>query len=149
MEQARHCDDLDALLDVARSANADFDPPLPDDEVVKLARSAWSITERGENRFGDGRHVLITHDEVDRLLSADPDAFLLLSVLRRHHWARDFVLANAMARQMPGGGWTEKRLARARRSLEAAGKIQLLRSAGKHRGPALYRLRSVASDMTQ
>ena len=33
--QARYCDDFDALLDVARTANADFLPPLADAEVVK------------------------------------------------------------------------------------------------------------------
>ena len=34
--EAHSCDDFDALLDVARTANADFMPPLADAEVVKL-----------------------------------------------------------------------------------------------------------------
>jgi hypothetical protein len=104
-------DDVDALIDVARTANADFHPPMTDDEVIKLAHSARGYTQRGENRFGRRHHVQITHEEVDGLLRADPDAYLLLSILHRRHWGRDFVLANAMATGMLGGGWTESLVA--------------------------------------
>lgn len=141
MRQAHDCEDVDAVLDLARTFNADFAPPLPDVEVVKTAQSAWSYTERGDNRIGRGRRVVTTHDEIDGLLHEYPDAYLLLTILRRQHWGRDFVVANAMAELMPGGGWPEKRLARARRDLDANGKIELIRAAGKYRGPALYRFR--------
>lgn len=140
MHQAHHCDDFEALLDVARTANATCLPPLHDAEVVGVAQSAWSYTQRGENWFGTGRLVLCTHDDLDKLLERNVDAFVLLALLRRHHWGRDFVIANAMSAHMPGG-WTEKSLARARQDLVAAGKIELVRSAGKYRGPAIYRLK--------
>jgi hypothetical protein len=51
MRAARHCDDLASLLDVARTRNADYQPPLEEAEVVKIATSAWGYEERGENRF--------------------------------------------------------------------------------------------------
>jgi hypothetical protein len=140
MPQARHCDDFAALLDVAETANGGYLPPLPEAEVLKTARSAWGYTERGENWFGRDKYAVATHEEIDELLIGHPDAFALLMLLRRRHWGRDFVLANAMAEGMPGGGWTRKRFAAARRDLEAAGKIELIQAAGKHHGPARYRL---------
>ena len=64
MKAAHHCDDFDALLDVALTANANFLPPLPEDEVMKVAKSDWGYTERGENRFG--RHgVSFSPEEVN------------------------------------------------------------------------------------
>ena len=45
MRAAHHCDDFDALLDVARTSNASFLPALMDDEVVKIANSAWTIPD--------------------------------------------------------------------------------------------------------
>ena len=48
MGQAHYCDDLGALVDVARTANANYLPPLRDDEVIKVACSAWGCTERGQ-----------------------------------------------------------------------------------------------------
>lgn len=134
MEEARHCDDFDALLDVARTHNAAFCPPLPDAEVVKTARSAWGYTERGENRFGQGRRIMTTHEEVDGLMHDHPDAYLLLMLLRRHHGGRTFVVANAMAETMPGGGWSSRRFAAARRCLEEA---QLTRRCGRRAGIAV------------
>jgi hypothetical protein len=74
MEQARHCDDLGALLDVARTRNAGFVPPLGEDEVIKTACSAWGYTDRGDNWFGRGRRVVTTHEEIDGLLRQHPDA---------------------------------------------------------------------------
>ena len=45
MREAHHCDDFDALVDIACTANADYLPPLPDDEYSRLpARpgATWS-----------------------------------------------------------------------------------------------------------
>jgi hypothetical protein len=52
MRAARCVDDLDGLLDVARTRNADIGEPLTDDEVIATATSAWGYEQRGENRFG-------------------------------------------------------------------------------------------------
>ncbi len=139
MKQARHCDDLDALRDVAQTLNAEFEPPLPDAEVVRTASSAWNYTLRGSNWFGRGAFVVTAHDEIDRLLEANPDALILLMYLRRHHWAREFVVANGLAEHMPGGRWTLKRLAAARKLLIEHETIIEVRPASSHHGPALYR----------
>jgi hypothetical protein len=39
MRQVRHCDDMEALLDVTRMRNSEFMPPLPDAEVIEVAKS--------------------------------------------------------------------------------------------------------------
>jgi hypothetical protein len=52
MKAAQHCDNFESLLDVARTQNAVFLPPLDDAAVVRTTKSAWGYTERGENRFG-------------------------------------------------------------------------------------------------
>jgi hypothetical protein len=59
LRDARFCDDPDALLDVARTYNAEFLEPLSDEEVIKVATSAWGYEERGENRYG--RTSLVFH----------------------------------------------------------------------------------------
>jgi Primase C terminal 1 (PriCT-1)/Bifunctional DNA primase/polymerase, N-terminal len=58
MKAARSCDDLDQLLDFARTRNAEYSPPLPDNEVVKVAQSAWGYEERGENWIGRGGRIV-------------------------------------------------------------------------------------------
>lgn len=144
MKRAPGCDSLDSLLDAARSySETAFRPALPDAEVVRVARSAWGYTEAGTNRYGRGRVVQFGHDEVDNLLMADPDAFMLLTLLKRHHWncRRPFVIANAMAERMPGGRWPRKRFAAARQRLEAQGEIEMIRAASRAAGPAQYRFK--------
>jgi hypothetical protein len=141
LAQARFCADFDTLLDIARTANASFLPPLSGAEVAKVARSAWGYEDRGENWLGAGQRVISTHAEVDGLMQKHPDAFLLLTLARRHHWGREFVLANAMAKRMPGGGWSRKRLASARRYLEACGEIEMVSPACRQLGPAIYRFK--------
>jgi Primase C terminal 1 (PriCT-1) len=42
LQQARYCDDLDVLLDVARRRKENLLPPLPEEEVMRVATSAWS-----------------------------------------------------------------------------------------------------------
>ena len=47
MREAHYCDSFESLLDVARTRNSDFLPPLTDSEVVKITSSAWGYTQRG------------------------------------------------------------------------------------------------------
>jgi hypothetical protein len=139
MRQAHHCDELDDLVDVARTYNSmQVESPLDDAEVIKTAASAWGYTIRGENLFGQGGGVLIPHSDIDGLMQESPDAFILESWLRRHHWGRDFVISNDMAPTMPEGGWTRKRLAKARHELEHRNRIQLVHPSS-YRSPARYR----------
>ena len=135
MQSARHCDNFESLLDVARTRNADFLPPLTDSEVVKIASSAWDYTQRGENRFG--RHgAFFDSDEANHLITSDQDVFVLLAFLRANNGpTRTFIVANALAKEF---GWGRKRLADARRRMEGT-YIEMVRRPSKANGAAHYR----------
>jgi Bifunctional DNA primase/polymerase, N-terminal/Primase C terminal 1 (PriCT-1) len=136
LEQARHSDTFDALLDVMRTRNMDCEPPLPDDVIISTAKSAWRYEQAGRNLVGRGRSVLTPHSVIDELIGEHQDAFVLLTLLQRHHWGRNFVLANAMADQLC---WSRKRFAATRALLESRGFIQQVAPAS-FRSPAVYRL---------
>jgi putative DNA primase/helicase len=51
LHHARDCDAEADLLDVARTLNADFNPPLPDHEVCTVVRSPWNY----ETTTGQGK----------------------------------------------------------------------------------------------
>jgi Bifunctional DNA primase/polymerase, N-terminal len=143
MRAAHHCDDFDNLLDVARTfasmkCEVSISDPMTDAEVFKTAKWVWQKTEAGENWFGRGGRVVFHHDDIDGLMAEHPDAFLLEAMLRRHHWNRDFVIANAMAESMPSGGWDRKRFANARRVLTQRGRIEVVRYP-RQQSPGIYR----------
>jgi hypothetical protein len=143
MVQARSADSLETLLSQAHKINtASFAPPLPDDEVIRTATSAWDYQQKGSNWIGSGKKVVSTFDEIDGLLAVNPDAFILLTVLRRHNWGQNFYAANEMAKIMPGGGWTRKRLSAARSALVHFGVIECLLYPSKENGAAVYRFTS-------
>jgi hypothetical protein len=139
LAQAPYVDDLDALLDVVLTRNMSCTPPLPDSEVMRLVTSAWEYEQRGANLVGRGQAIVVKHALVDGLMHDDPDAFLLLTLLKRHHWGRDFCVANAMAEIMPGEGWTVRRLRNARNTLIERNHIELVHPGG-YRLPPSYRL---------
>jgi hypothetical protein len=58
LEQARHSDNYDALLDVMRTRNMDCEPQLADDALISTAKSAWRYEQDGRNLFGRGRAVV-------------------------------------------------------------------------------------------
>jgi hypothetical protein len=107
-----------------------------DDVIVSTANSAWRYEQEGRNLIGRGRAVVTPHALIDELIGESQDAFILLTLLQRHHWGRSFVLANAMADRL---GWTRKRFASARPLLHALGFIQMVAPAS-FRAPAFYRL---------
>lgn len=140
MVKARSCSDFEDLVAFANVKNhLALVEPLPDAEVLGIAISAWKYQVDGKNWFGTGGRIVINHEDIDGLMNTHPDAFLLLTKLQRHHWNREFVIANAMAEIMPPSGWTVKRFAAARKALQNAGKVILIRTACKGIGPALYR----------
>jgi len=137
---ARYADDEETLLDVARTENENACvPELPDDEVVRLVRSAWKIQQEGRN-FAGGKVVPATFAEVDRLTSDFPDAFALLMMLRRHHKRRkEFALGKAMASKV---GWSLTRFRAARSRLQEEGYIICLHPGGRGKhDPPRYALR--------
>ncbi|WP_398483378.1 primase C-terminal domain-containing protein, partial [Tardiphaga sp.] len=142
MAMARRCDGPAALLEMALAENTVCEPPLAQWEVEKVVQSAWRYEERGLNWIND-RFVVsvvpVSHGDVDDLMGKSPDAFVLLTYLRRHNFDRnEFVVANAMAPSMPGGGWPRKRLASARTVLEEEGRIVPIKRAGIRSGPTNY-----------
>lgn len=135
LDQARHVDGLESLLDVVRTRNLDCEEPLPDTEVVKTAASAWGYEQRGENLKGRGGAMVIPHAVADVLIDHD-DAWRLYGKLRRHHWGRDFVLSKPMASAM---GWDVRRWRKARDMLAAFGLIVCIHPGGAGRGdPPIY-----------
>ena len=139
MAQSDFCDDADALIDVARTAAAAFDTPLPDDEIVRTALSAWRYEAEGKNWVGLGGPPCLPASEPDGLLWHSPDAFILWKMLRHHHAERArFHIANAMAQVMPPKPWKRERLAAARKVLLEHRHITLVRAASMKAGPAVY-----------
>lgn len=142
MRLARSCHRVEELMGAAMQLNKSlFSEPMPTDEVLKIVASAWGKELAGENWFGAGGRVIVDADEIDGLMHTDPDAFLLKTVLRRHHWGRKFVVANAMAETMPGGGWRRQRLAAARQRLIDAGEIIEVRAPGGKNRPGVYQFK--------
>jgi hypothetical protein len=135
MSGANHCDDFHALLDVARTRNAEFSPPLLDDEVVKIAHQAWGYTERGENRFGRPG-VFFAAAQVNELICSDPDLYLLLSFLRANNKPNSHFMATnqGLAKIFH---WRPRRVAAARRRMIEKGYVIQTRPA-RTKQPALY-----------
>lgn len=143
MRKAHRCSIIEELMEEAVRHNAaQFYEPLPDDEVLRVVASAWAKTTNGTNWFAGG-HVIFDAAEVDDLLSLDQDAFVLLAILRRHNWGRDFLIANAMAAIMPEGGWRRQRLTAARQRLVDTGIVEQIRPPSPANGPALFRFKGV------
>jgi hypothetical protein len=140
--QARYVDDEDTLLDVALTENENaYVPELPEDEVVRLVRSAWKIQQEGRN-FAGGKVVPASFGEIDRLAHRSPDALALLMLLRRYHNCREeFALGKAMASKL---GWSLPRFRAARSCLEEVSYITCLHPGGKGKhDPPRYALRGM------
>jgi hypothetical protein len=136
MCQARHCDDLVALVDVARTfAEDQLDltgrtHSISDAEISRAARSAWRYEIEGRNLFGRGGAVILGHCEIDALIRS-PDAFLLyVALARQHARGSEFPLAKSRAGAF---GWGANRLKSARDVLEGKGIITCVSPGG--RGP--------------
>lgn len=115
--EVRHCDDLDQLLDRAKTLNAQFAVPMDEARVVSTARSVWRMEREGRNRFGQiGAFMPVA--ETDQLIG-NPDAFALLGWLRAHERPQGkIMIANGLAKRF---GWSRERLAKARSALLSGG----------------------------
>ena len=110
--------------------------PLPASELESVARSAWKYEQEGRNRVGRGKAVIISHSTMDRVMACGPDPMYLLITLKRYHWNRDFVLANAMAESM---GWGLRKWQAARNLLVRLGIIACIHEGGAGPGdPPVY-----------
>jgi hypothetical protein len=147
LRHVRSCDDLNALLDVALTYNADFDEPLSDDEVVKTAQSAWRYQEEGRNWVGGRSHIGTDAVEMDALKqhSFGGEALLLLLHLRLAHWKHPTfaVSPKAMAAASVISWWGKSpaRYRRARDVLVETGLLRVEHEGGTKPGdPHLYSL---------
>ena len=133
MRQAHHCDDLDALLDVARTYNQNCIPSLEDKDIMIIAQSAWDYTQSGRNRFGQ-HGAWIPVEDVASMMT-DPDALALFAYLKVNEgpWAR-FMILNSMAEKF---GWTLRRLQNARNLLIDMERIKQIKRATTG-SPAFY-----------
>jgi hypothetical protein len=109
MRQAHSCDDFGTLLDVARWHNEnELVPPLSDEEVIKVTKSAWDKTVRGENRIGKPG-VWLSAPTLERLVVSDQDGLVLLAFLRHHNGpGSTFPIANGV-KSHPTPGLTQFR----------------------------------------
>lgn len=136
MKAAHYCDDFDNLLDVAQTRNAEFLPPLSDAEVMKVARSAWSYTERGQNRFGQ-TGAWLPQSTVNGL-ARDPPLFTLIGWLKAANGPNaEFLVADGLCAPKYLG-WPIDRLRQARRRAIETGWIVKMRHEAKGVA-ALYR----------
>lgn len=129
------------LLERAYELNAaSCNPPLPTEEVGRIATRVWTMQAEGQNWSGKEQRVFSYKREVEAL-AAQPhggDAFLMLAALKLAHEAhgKPFAIApKAMsrARVLP---WSVERLRKARDTLQAAGCVRLMRRGGRRAGDA-------------
>jgi hypothetical protein len=148
---------LDELLDVARTINHDFLPPLADREVVKRARQVWEDAQAGKLKpWVTGEAIARSRgSEIKQLCALSrngADAFTLLMLLRTKHAARCArgetfcIVSEAMQREQVIPGWNWKRYSAAVKLLLAAGWLVLVaKHQPSHGGggrPAFYSLSS-------
>lgn len=146
MQAAKLTPTLDGLLATAAAINCSYAEPLPDDEVICTAHSAWSKTQAGENWFGSRGMIAVARDDLHELLQLGPDCLALAMHLRRNHGGlrQTFYVADSMASAMPGGVWSRKRLSSARAALLASGELVKIRAASSITGPAIFRFGKIA-----
>jgi hypothetical protein len=132
---AHHCDDIEVLIDVARTRNEEFEPPLEETEVMQVAQSAWKYTAAGDNRYGV-RGAWMPQQEIASMMQ-EPDVLALLMWLRANEGPdATFWVANGLAESH--FGWGRHRFVQARRRLLEEGVMVQIQK--PHQGsPALYR----------
>lgn len=151
MAQARHCDDLEALLDVVVTYAEAMPEPLPAGEIERLVASAWGYEAAGKNYLGL-RKPLVTDDDktLGALLDA-PDAFTLLSMFRMWHSGRDtFAIAPRAMSDAGSPPWPRRRIAAARDVLIERGYLREVQppDRGRHKA-GQYRLSDNAQNWAQ
>lgn len=138
------------LAEELRELNAKWcEVPLRDDEVERIAASAWSYEARGLN-FTAQPMCRISFEELDRLNT--PDALWLFIHLQRVHGARSahgvaFAISpRAMARSRAIKDMSERRIRAARAELIAADLLEEIYQGGAKRGDAsLFQFRRQAA----
>lgn len=144
MAEARNCDDVEALIDVAATWVAGFADPLPAAEIERCARSAWKYEETGRNYLGLKRPQINAGDRIMDALIDQPDALVLYQMFVRWHQNRaSFAIAPRAMSEAAIPPWPRGKIARARDILVERGFIEELRAPDqRNRKSGLYRLSS-------
>ena len=143
LREARSCDSLDALQDVAETINASFDPPMSDTELAGVVGKVWKYETTGNNWNG-GEPMIAFTDSHMAILEAHPYGMALRVHLERKHGARlepFAIVAPAMAEAhcIPGWGWKSYRTATT--WLVKTDFLRVIHKGGKGPGDAwLYKL---------
>jgi hypothetical protein len=133
------------LLALALEINASrFKSPLDPAELAKLVHSAWGYEVNGENWIGRRRGRRPPSAVLDVALAKDPDAGLLLRVVRHRFGALDKkgapfpVSPKAMAkhRVIPEWGASDRRYRSARAMLLQLGLLVIVHQGGRWKGDA-------------
>lgn len=142
LRDAPHCTDLDNLLDCAETHNQCFEDPLDDDEVGRIAHSAWGYQERGEN-YVAGRCAIIGQPIVNKHIS-DAHLIALWTWIKANNKpdAR-FMLADGLQQAL---GWSRIDFRRARTGLTGLGWIEPLNKPRPGK-PVFYRFGSQANKL--
>ena len=126
---------LKELCDFAIDYNArEMMPPLPCEEVARVAGSVWKMEREGRNGLAGDKFVTLPGAAL-KALDDFPDASYLYTRLRRDNWGRTFLIANGWAKTLP---ISLARLQEARRILLKLGLIVLDSPETRGRA-ALYR----------
>jgi hypothetical protein len=127
-----YCDDLDALIDAARSwADNECVAPLPDAEIIGTANSVWKYR-------GGRKRVMqnIVEAPVFAALIANLDAWALFAYLAAENGPNaQFMVADGLG---AARGWPQRFVPKARKALLDMGAIKCVRFPRKG-VPALYR----------
>ena len=149
LREARSCDDLNALLNVARTRNDHlFEAPLPDSEVLATAQSAWRYEVEGHNWVGRSSRTILAREDIDVFAhhKKGGDGLILWTLLNSQHKNRKHFVVDreAMAAANVITGWTAWRY---RKAIEALCELGILipvsnrrRRADKTWQPTHYRL---------
>ena len=142
MAQARHCDRLDDLVDVAQTWASAFPEPLCAAEIERCAQSAWKYEATGRNFLGLRKPQVTDGDRIMDDLIDHPEAFTLLQMFQRWHSNRaSFAIAPRAMSEAGSPPWSRHRIAAARDVLLERGFIEELAAPDKlRRKSGLYRL---------
>lgn len=140
MTQARHCDDVAALIDAAATWASAMPDPLSAAEIERCARSAWKYESEGRNIVGLKRPQLNEDARTMDALIDQPEAYALFLLLERWHGHRkSFAIAPRAMSAAKNPPWHRSRIERARDVLLQRGFIVELAEPRRKR-TGLYRL---------
>lgn len=144
MAQARYCDCLDDLIDVAQTWAGAFPEPLGASEIDGCARSAWKYQTTGRNYLGVHKPQVTDGDRIMDDLIDQPAAFTLFQMFQRWHSRRPtFAIAPRAMSEAGSPPWSRHRIERARDVLLERGFIEEVAAPdARRRKTGLYRLNS-------